>query len=61
MTEGSENASSDGMPQGRGEYSSVRRSSEVSDTEEDLLQGREPTFVGVMLNPRRSLRVINRD
>ncbi|GAB7360883.1 hypothetical protein MBLNU230_g0869t1 [Neophaeotheca triangularis] len=28
---------------------------------EDLLGGTEPTFVGVMLNPRRSLRVINRD
>lgn len=44
-------------------YSSVRRSSEASegDANEDLLAGREPTFVGVMLNPRRSLRVINRD
>ncbi|KAK3080646.1 hypothetical protein LTS18_014463, partial [Coniosporium uncinatum] len=28
---------------------------------EDLLGGREPTFYGVLLNPRRSLRVINRD
>ncbi|TKA63699.1 hypothetical protein B0A49_11015 [Cryomyces minteri] len=40
-----------------------RRSSEVSDSE-DLLQGQEPTFWGsrgVLLNPRRSLRVINRD
>lgn len=43
-----------------GGYQSVRRSSENSDRE-DLLAGQEPTFVGVMLNPRRSLRVINRD
>ncbi|PGH27591.1 hypothetical protein AJ80_00833 [Polytolypa hystricis UAMH7299] len=28
---------------------------------EDLLAGQEPTFLGVMLNPRRSLRVINKD
>ena len=41
-------------------YQSVRKSSDQSDTE-DLLSGHEPTFVGVMLNPRRSLRVINRD
>ena len=40
--------------------SSGRRSSTGSSTE-DLLAGHEPTFVGVMLNPRRSLRVINRD
>ena len=40
--------------------SSARRSSEVSSTD-DLLAGHEPTFVGVMLNPRRSLKVINRD
>ncbi|KAK5169061.1 uncharacterized protein LTR77_006370 [Saxophila tyrrhenica] len=44
-----------------GGYSSVRRSSDESSTESDLLGGREPTFVGVMLHPRRSLRVTNRD
>lgn len=43
-----------------GGYQSVRRGSDQSSTE-DLLQGREPTFVGVMLHPRRSLRVTNRD
>ncbi|KAF2743865.1 hypothetical protein M011DRAFT_461326 [Sporormia fimetaria CBS 119925] len=40
-----------------------RRSSDSSSTE-DLLAGQEPTFWGargVLLNPRRSLRVINRD
>ena len=36
--------------------SSSRRSSG-----DDLMAGQEPTFLGVMLNPRRSLRVINRD
>ena len=44
-----------------GGYTGVRRNSDVSDSDEDLLDGHEPTFVGVMLNPRRSLRVINRD
>lgn len=42
---------------------STRRSSAGSSTE-DLLAGQEPTFWGtrgVLLNPRRSLRVINRD
>ena len=43
-----------------GGYQSVRRSSEQSSTE-DLLAGQEPTFVGVMLHPRRSLKVTNRD
>ncbi|QIW95909.1 hypothetical protein AMS68_001427 [Peltaster fructicola] len=38
-------------------YGVARRSSDS----DDLLDGHEPTFVGVMLNPRRSLRVINRD
>ena len=28
---------------------------------EDLLNGQEPSFLGVVLNPRRSLRVVNRD
>ncbi|KAI9891804.1 MAG: hypothetical protein M1814_002369 [Vezdaea aestivalis] len=27
----------------------------------DLMRGHEPTFVGVLLSPRRSLRVVNRD
>lgn len=35
--------------------------SEGGSSTEDLLGGKEPTFVGVMLHPRRSLRVINRD
>ncbi|EXJ85714.1 hypothetical protein A1O1_06082 [Capronia coronata CBS 617.96] len=28
---------------------------------EDLMAGHEPSFLGVVLNPRRSLRVVNRD
>ena len=43
-----------------GGYQSVGRNSNQSSTE-DLLAGQEPTFVGVMLHPRRSLRVTNRD
>jgi hypothetical protein len=43
--------------QGGSTYQSVRRSS----SSDDLLAGREPTFVGVLLNPRRSLRVVNHD
>ncbi len=45
------------------EWPADRRSSEGSITE-DLLVGQEPSFWGtrgVLLNPRRSLRVINRD
>lgn len=33
----------------------------ANDSTEDLLQGQEPSFLGVFLNPRRSLRVVNRD
>lgn len=36
-------------------------SNESAEDVEDLLGGQEPTFLGVMLAPRRSLRVINRD
>ncbi len=41
-----------------------RRSSDASSFDDDLLVRQEPTFWGsrgVLLNPRRSLRVINRD
>ena len=31
----------------------------VRKSSEDLLSGNEPTFVGIMLHPRRSLRVVN--
>jgi hypothetical protein len=40
------------------------RRSSVGSVTEDLLDGNEPSFWGtrgVLLNPRRSLRVINRD
>lgn len=40
------------------------RRSSVGSVTEDLLEGQEPSFwgaKGVLLNPRRSLRVINRD
>lgn len=35
--------------------------STANSSSEDLMRGTEPSFVGVLLNPRRSLRVINRD
>ncbi|KAF2402383.1 hypothetical protein EJ06DRAFT_528494 [Trichodelitschia bisporula] len=41
-----------------------RASSEAGSSSEDLLEGQEPSFWGwngVLLNPRRSLRVVNRD
>lgn len=47
-----------GVASGSGSgYPSERRGSST----EDLLAGQEPTFVGVLLNPRRSLRVVNKD
>jgi hypothetical protein len=39
---------------------SAGRASARSSTD-DLLHGNEPSFIGVLLNPRRSLRVVNRD
>ncbi|KAK0932738.1 hypothetical protein LTR29_015696 [Friedmanniomyces endolithicus] len=41
-------------------YQSLRRDSDRSSME-DILDTHEPTFVGVLLNPRRSLKVVNRD
>ena len=35
--------------------------STANSSTDDLMMGQEPSFVGVLLNPRRSLRVINRD
>lgn len=42
-------------------YPPVGGNSTANSSNEDLMSGAEPTFVGVLLNPRRSLRVINRD
>lgn len=39
----------------------VGGNSTANSSTEDLMAGQEPSFLGVMLNPRRSLRVINRD
>ena len=39
----------------------VGRNSTANSSTDDLMGGAEPSFVGVLLNPRRSLRVINRD
>lgn len=35
--------------------------STANSSTEDLISGQEPSFLGVFLNPRRSLRVVNRD
>ena len=35
--------------------------STANSSTEDLMSGQEPSFLGVFLNPRRSLRVVNRD
>ena len=48
------------LPSGSGGRGSERQSNS-GDSGEDLLVGQEPTFMGVLLNPRRSLRVVNRD
>ncbi|RVX74739.1 hypothetical protein B0A52_01016 [Exophiala mesophila] len=36
-------------------------SATAASSTEDLMAGQEPSFLGVFLNPRRSLRVVNRD
>lgn len=50
----------DGGETGTGGGVQTGRATANSSTD-DLLAGQEPTFLGVMLNPRRSLRVINKD
>ena len=45
---------------GAGRVESERQSN-AGDSTDDLLVGQEPSFMGVLLSPRRSLRVINRD
>lgn len=49
------------VPSGIGLMPSGGANSEAGSSAEDLMRGVEPSFVGVLLNPRRSLRVINRD
>ncbi|KAL8703923.1 MAG: hypothetical protein Q9201_002903 [Fulgogasparrea decipioides] len=44
-----------------GVWPPVGGNSTANSSSEDLMIGQEPSFVGVLLNPRRSLRVINRD
>lgn len=42
-------------------YHPANRAGSARSSTEDLLAGREPSYLGVLLNPRRSLRVVNRD
>lgn len=51
----------DAPPLPTGVWPPVGGNSTANSSSEDLMVGQEPTFVGVLLNPRRSLRVINRD
>ncbi|KAI4122732.1 MAG: hypothetical protein LQ338_005646 [Usnochroma carphineum] len=52
---------SDAPPLPTGVWPPVGGNSTANSSNEDLMVGQEPSFVGVLLNPRRSLRVINRD
>lgn len=47
-----------------GAYHQVGQRADGSDagsSTEDLIQNMEPTFIGVLLNPKRSLRIVNTD
>ncbi|KAI4187240.1 MAG: hypothetical protein LQ346_005524 [Caloplaca aetnensis] len=52
---------SNAPPLPTGLWPPVGGNSTANSSNEDLMLGQEPSFVGVLLNPRRSLRVINRD
>lgn len=49
------------IPPSPGVHPPTGGNSTANSSSEDLMRGVEPSFVGVLLNPRRSLRVINRD
>lgn len=49
-----------GYNSGSGRESGEKANPVLKDSTDDLLAGQEPTFVGIMLHPRRSLRVVNR-
>ncbi|KAL1310910.1 hypothetical protein AAFC00_001137 [Neodothiora populina] len=49
------------VPDRRGSDSLLPRTSSENGDVDDLLGGHEPSFLGVVLAPRRSLRVINQD
>ncbi|KAL8918128.1 MAG: hypothetical protein Q9172_005555 [Xanthocarpia lactea] len=53
--------SANGVPPVPGLFPPVGGNSTANSSSDDLMIGQEPSFVGVLLNPRRSLRVINRD
>lgn len=39
----------------------LKQAATANSSTEDLMRGQEPTFLGVLLAPRRSLRVVNKD
>ncbi|KAL9594506.1 MAG: hypothetical protein Q9219_007000 [cf. Caloplaca sp. 3 TL-2023] len=53
--------SNNAPPLPTGVWPPIGGNSTANSSNEDLMMGQEPSFVGVLLNPRRSLRVINRD
>ena len=57
----SDGQNGDVPPLPTGLWPPVGGNSTTNSSAEDLMGGAEPSFVGVLLNPRRSLRVINRD
>ena len=65
---GSGSGATSNRPGYNGGYSQIQPTASIpggsgtaNSSTDDLIAGQAPTFVGVMLNPRRSLRVINRD
>ncbi|KAL8801019.1 MAG: hypothetical protein Q9182_004763 [Xanthomendoza sp. 2 TL-2023] len=61
MTGTNSNGTDGAPPLPTGGWPPVGGNSSANSSVEDLMMGQEPSFVGVLLNPRRSLRVINRD
>ncbi|KAL8707214.1 MAG: hypothetical protein Q9220_007708 [cf. Caloplaca sp. 1 TL-2023] len=62
LTASNSNGTDGGVPPlPTGVWPPVGGNSTANSSNEDLMMGHEPSFVGVLLNPRRSLRVINRD
>jgi hypothetical protein len=60
-TQSGSNAAASGAVPPQTTHGRLGGNSTANSSTDDLMTGQEPSFVGVLLNPRRSLRVINRD